>query len=66
MDIGTESSGDNIWPSALELEIMSLADCILAIFANIWKKKVELSEMEVTAEAKKPSDSHNSWSKHES
>jgi uncharacterized OsmC-like protein len=58
LDLGTASGGDNKGPSALELAIMSLADCAVTIFADVCKKsEVELSKMEVTAEAEKPSDS---------
>jgi uncharacterized OsmC-like protein len=58
LDLGTSSGGTNKGPSALELAIMALADCAVTIFANVCKKSnVELSMMEVTAEAEKPSDS---------
>ncbi|PVX24039.1 MAG: hypothetical protein CW716_10910 [Candidatus Bathyarchaeum sp.] len=55
LDLGTAAGGDNKGPSALELAIMSLADCAVTIFADVCKKSgVELSKMEVTAEAEKP------------
>ena len=58
LDLGTAKGGDNKGPSALEVAIMSLADCAVTIFADVCKKSgVELSKMEVTAEAEKPSDS---------
>lgn len=58
LDLGTASGGTDTGPSALELAIMSLADCAVTIFANVCRKSdVELSKMEVTAEAEKPSDS---------
>lgn len=58
LDLGTAKGGDNTGPSALELAIMSLADCAVTIFADVCKKsKVELSKMEVVAEAEKPADS---------
>lgn len=58
MDLGTASGGDNKGPSALEVAIMSLADCAVTIFANVCKQSnVELSKMEVIAEAEKPADS---------
>jgi uncharacterized OsmC-like protein len=58
LDLGTVSGGDNTGPSALELAIMSLADCAVTIFANVCKQSsVELGKMEVTAEAEKSSDS---------
>ncbi len=58
LDLGTAKGGDNTGPSALELAIMSLADCAVTIFADVCKKsKVELSKVEVVAEAEKPADS---------
>jgi putative redox protein len=58
LDLGTAKGGDNTGPSALELAIMSLADCAVTIFADVCKKSnVELSKMEVVAEADKPEDS---------
>ena len=58
LDLGTEKGGDNTGPSALELAIMSLADCAVTIFADVCKKSnVKIEKMEVVAEAEKPSDS---------
>ena len=58
LDLGTASGGDNTGPSALELAIMSLADCAVTIFADACKKSnVEISKMDVVAEAEKPADS---------
>ena len=58
LDLGTAKGGDNTGPSALELAIMSLADCAVTIFADVCKKsKVEPSKVEVEAEAEKPADS---------
>ncbi len=58
LDLGTASGGDNKGPSALELAIMSLADCAVTIFADVCKQSnVEISKMEVVAEAEKPADS---------
>ena len=58
LDLGISSGGDNKGPSALELAIMSLADCAVTIFADVCKKSnVELDEMEVVAEAEKPDGS---------
>ncbi len=58
LDLGTASGGTDTGPSALELAIMSLADCAVTIFADVCKKSdVILRKMEVTAEAEKPSDS---------
>jgi uncharacterized OsmC-like protein len=58
LDLGTASGGTNKGPSALELAIMSLADCAVTIFANVCKQSnVKISKMEVVAEAEKPADS---------
>ena len=58
LDLGAAKGGDNTGPSALELAIMSLADCAVTIFADVCKKSnVEISKMEVVAEADKPADS---------
>ena len=58
LDLGAASGGDNKGPSALELAIMSLADCAVTIFADVCKKSnVEIGNMEVTAEAEKPEGS---------
>jgi uncharacterized OsmC-like protein len=41
-----------------EMAIMSLADCAVTIFADVCKKSnIEISKMEVVAEADKPADS---------
>ena len=58
LDLGTSKGGDNTGPSALELAIMSLADCAVTIFADVCKQSnVEISKMDVVAEADKPADS---------
>jgi uncharacterized OsmC-like protein len=58
LDLGTAKGGDNTGPSALELAIMALADCAVTIFADVCKKSnVEISKMNVVAEADKPADS---------
>jgi uncharacterized OsmC-like protein len=58
LDLGTAKGGDNTGPSALELAIMSLADCAVTIFADVCKQSnVEISKMEVVAEGDKPADS---------
>lgn len=58
LDLGAAKGGDNTGPSALELAIMSLADCAVTIFADVCKKSnIEISKMEVVAEADKPADS---------
>jgi uncharacterized OsmC-like protein len=58
LDLGTAKGGDNTGPSALELAIMALADCAVTIFADVCKQSnVEISKMDVVAEADKPADS---------
>lgn len=58
LDLGTAKGGDNTGPSALELAIMSLADCAVTIFADVAKKSnISVSKIEVVAEADKPADS---------
>ena len=58
LDLGTAKGGDNTGPSALEVAIMSLADCAVTIFADVCKQSnVEISKMDVVAEADKPADS---------
>jgi uncharacterized OsmC-like protein len=58
LDLGAAKGGDNTGPSALELAIMALADCAVTIFADVCKKSnVEISKVEVVAEADKPADS---------
>ena len=58
MDLGTESGGTNAGPSGLELAMMSLADCVVVIFAEVCKNSnVEPSKIEVMTEAEKTSDS---------
>lgn len=58
LDLPAAKGGDDTGPTALELAIMSLADCAVTIFADVAKaSKVEISKMEVMAEADKPADS---------
>jgi len=58
LDLGAAKGGDNTGPSALELAIMSLADCAVTIFADVAKKSnIEISAIDVVAEADKPADS---------
>jgi putative redox protein len=58
LDLPESSGGDNTGPTALELAIMSLADCAVTIFADVAKKSdVTLDVLEVTAVADKPADS---------
>ena len=58
LDLPESKGGDNTGPTALELAIMSLADCAVTIFADVAKKSdVTLDVVEVTAVADKPADS---------
>jgi putative redox protein len=58
LDLPTDSGGENKGPSALELAIMSLADCAVTIFADVaYASDVSFSRLEVTAEAEKGDDS---------
>jgi uncharacterized OsmC-like protein len=58
LDLPEPKGGNNTGPTALELAIMSLADCAVTIFADVAKKSnVHLDMLEVTAEAEKPIDS---------
>jgi putative redox protein len=57
-DLPESKGGKNKGPTALELAIMSLADCAVTIFADVAKKSnVDIDVLEVTAEAEKPDDS---------
>jgi len=57
-DTSQASGGMDSGPSALELALMSLADCAVTIFAEIAKNSgIALTKMEVEAEAEKPSGS---------
>lgn len=50
--------GEDTGSTALELVLMSLADCALSIFADTAKKSgIVLTKVEVEAEAEKPADS---------
>ena len=58
LDLGTAKGGNDTGPSAVELAIMSLADCAVTIFADVCKKNnVEISKIEVVTEADKPANS---------
>ncbi|MCW4039918.1 MAG: OsmC family protein [Candidatus Bathyarchaeota archaeon] len=58
LDLPTDSGGENKGPSALELAIMSLADCAVTIFADVaYASAVPFSKLEVIAEAEKSEDS---------
>lgn len=55
LDLPTEDGGGDTGTTALELAIMSLAGCAVIIFADVARRsKVELSRLEVEAEAEKP------------
>jgi uncharacterized OsmC-like protein len=57
-DLPTAKGGQGTGPTALELAIMSLADCAATIFADVAKhSKIGIQKLEVTAEAEKPADS---------
>ena len=57
-DLSTAAGGADTGPKAVELAIMALADCAVTIFADVCKQsKIELSKVEVVAEAEKPADS---------
>ena len=57
-DLPEASGGQDTGPTALELAIMSLADCAATIFADVAKKSnIELANLEVIAEAEKAEDS---------
>jgi uncharacterized OsmC-like protein len=56
-DMGIPVGGTDTGPTALELSMMSLADCGLTIFADVCKKSnIQLSKIEVTVEAEKAAD----------
>jgi uncharacterized OsmC-like protein len=58
MDLPTAKDGADTGPTALEVAIMSLADCAVTIFADVAKKSgVTIQKMDVIAEAEKPADS---------
>lgn len=58
LDLPVAEGGEDKGPTALELAVMSLADCAITIYADIAKKsRVELSELVAVAEAEKPADS---------
>ena len=57
-DLSAAAGGNDTGPTALELAIMALADCAVTIFADVCKQsKIELSKVEVVAEAEKSPDS---------
>jgi uncharacterized OsmC-like protein len=57
-DLPTTKNGQDTGPTALELAVMSLADCAVTIFADVAKKsKIDVVGIDVIAEAEKPADS---------
>ena len=58
LDWSPGMGGADTGPNALELSIMSLVGCAITIFADVAKNsKVELTKLEVSAEAEKSPDS---------
>ncbi len=56
-DLPKGQDGDDTGPTALELAVMALADCALTIYSDVAKKsKIELTTLEVVAEAEKAAD----------
>ncbi|OYT31597.1 MAG: hypothetical protein B6U94_02580 [Thermofilum sp. ex4484_79] len=54
-DLPAKFGGNDTGPTALELAVMALADCILTILALVSSKmKIEIKDIEVTVEAVKP------------
>jgi uncharacterized OsmC-like protein len=57
-DLPIAQGGSDMGPTALELALMSIADCAVTIFADVCKKSsIEISSVEAVAEAEKPADS---------
>jgi putative redox protein len=57
-DLPIAKDGQDTGPTALELAVMSLADCAATIFADVAKKsKIDIADVEIVAEAEKPADS---------
>lgn len=57
-DLPIAKGGNDTGPTALELAIMALADCAATIFADVAKQsKIEITKLEVVAEADKSADS---------
>jgi uncharacterized OsmC-like protein len=57
-DLSVAAGGTDCGPTALELCLMSLADCGITIFADVCKKSsIKLNKVEVTVEADKSPDS---------
>lgn len=58
LDLPETQGGGNSGPTALEIDIMALAECAVTIFADVAKKSdVTLDSLDVTATAEKPADS---------
>jgi putative redox protein len=58
LDLPENSGGENKGPTALELAIMSLADCVVTIFADVaCASNVTFTKLDVIAEAEKGEDS---------
>ena len=56
-DLPKNLGGDDTGPTALELAVMAVADCAATIYADVAKKSnIELTKLEVTAEAEKADD----------
>lgn len=58
-DLPIAQGGNDTGPTALELAVMSIADCAATIFADVCKQsKIDISRLQVVAEAEKPSGSY--------
>ena len=56
-DLPIAKGGQGTGPTAYELAIMSIADCVVTIFADVAQQsKIEVTRLEVVAEAEKPAD----------
>lgn len=54
LDLPKEKGGNNTGPTALELALISLAECAVTIFADVCKKSnVTIDQMKVVAQANK-------------
>lgn len=57
-DLPVAKEGQDTGPTAVELAVMALADCAATIFADVARKsKIDVTKVEIVAEAKKPADS---------
>ena len=58
VDLPLDEQGDNLGPSALELNVMSFAGCITTIFALVAKKRrLTFEAMSVELEGRRPAGS---------